>query len=462
MSNPDEPTALPHAVARFLAAVREQRDADAARIVQELPSLAAHDARVAVVLGDDARVRATIATDPAWATRPSDPEAWPPLMYAASSFLHRIPAGDTALARVTGSLLAAGASPNTAVAWVPSDPSVMLSALSFAATRGSVGVTRALLAAGADPNDGESLYHAAQGDHRECLELLLAHGADISGAHPRWGNTPLFFLAGHSAGHPTTVTADRGMAWLLAHGADPRVPSGPRGESPLHALVRAGRTGPPFDLLLAHGAVLDAPRADGVTPLGLAVRGSRTTVVEDLRARGADPSRITAADRFLGACLAGDGDAAEAARRDDPTLPDSLGSEAGAALVQAAARGDLTAVQFMLGKGFSPASSGDGPGTPLHHAAWHGQVECVRALLAHDAPVNARDERYGSSPIAWAVHGSVFAMPDDARYLAVVDLLLDAGAERASSINRWGEAPEDMGNAVLAARLRERGFAPQA
>jgi hypothetical protein len=82
----------------------------------------------------------------------------------------------------------------------------------------------------------------------------------------------------------------------------------------------------------------------------------------------------------------------------------------------------------------------------------------VRALLAHGAPVRVRDERYGSSPLAWAVHGSVHARSDDATYRLIVDLLLEAGADRATSINRWGEAPEDMGNPVITARLIERGF----
>jgi ankyrin repeat protein len=49
-----------------------------------------------------------------------------------------------------------------------------------------------------DPNDGESLHHSAQFGHLECLEMLLAHGANLSERHPNWNNTPLFFLAGHN------------------------------------------------------------------------------------------------------------------------------------------------------------------------------------------------------------------------------------------------------------------------
>ena len=59
MSNAPEPSSA-ELVARFLLAVREQRDADAARCVQLLPALASHDPRVAVVLADETRVRAAI------------------------------------------------------------------------------------------------------------------------------------------------------------------------------------------------------------------------------------------------------------------------------------------------------------------------------------------------------------------------------------------------------------------
>ncbi len=450
----------PALVAQFLAAVREQRDADAARVLQEAPTLVEHDARVAVVLGDLGRVEAALAADPTWATRPQGPEGWSPLIYAAASFIHRLgPAIEGMLVRVTQRLLAAGASPDSFVCWVPGDDSVPLSALSFAASRGSVGVTRALLDAGADPNDGESLYHAAEHDHRECLRLLVAHGAFVSAAHPRYGNTPLYFLAGHVEGSPVAMTAERGMRWLLEQGADPNVPSGPRGETPLHARTRAGCHGGVCDLLLAHGAAIDAARADGVTPLGLAVRLGRPAAAAFLRERGADEARVKPMDRFLGACLAGDEAAARATLGSEAGLLESLEPECGEALAQAASQGRASAVGLMLALGFSPGSAGGWPGTPLHHAAWHGQVECVRTLLTHGAPVNVRDERYGSSPLAWAVHGSVHATPDDVRYLAVVELLAAAGADRTHAINRWGETPSNMGNAVMTERLRRLGLA---
>jgi hypothetical protein len=85
----------------------------------------------------------------------------------------------------------------------------------------------------------------------------------------------------------------------------------------------------------------------------------------------------------------------------------------------------------------------------------------VRELLAAGAPVNVRDKTYGSTPIAWAAHGSVNFRAADDDYLAVIDLLLEARSERAPSYNRWNEPPENLASEAVADHLRARGFAPE-
>ena len=84
----------------------------------------------------------------------------------------------------------------------------------------------------------------------------------------------------------------------------------------------------------------------------------------------------------------------------------------------------------------------------------------VKLLLEAGAPVNQRDSRYGSSPIAWCAHGSRFRdRANDEDYPAIAHLLLDEGATRAESYNQWDEAPEGMARPSVVAVLRERGFA---
>jgi ankyrin repeat protein len=129
--------------------------------------------------------------------------------------------------------------------------------------------------------------------------------------------------------------------------------------------------------------------------------------------------------------------------------------------MHAAEAGNVAAVRVLASLGLDLALEGPWGGTALHWAAWNGRVALVRELLAAGAPVNVRDRTYGSSPIAWAAHGSANCREADDDYVAVVDLLLAAHAERAPSFNRWNEAPENLASEVVADHLRAHGFAPE-
>jgi hypothetical protein len=69
-----------------------------------------------------------------------------------------------------------------------------------------------------------------------------------------------------------------------------------------------------------------------------------------------------------------------------------------------------------------------------------------------------RDSRFGCSPLGWAAHGSTHGARAGAEHAAVVRALLDAGSDRASSINRWSEPPESMSSPEVSELLRSRGF----
>lgn len=367
-------------------------------------------------------------------------------------------------------LLARGADPN---AVIPVEPEGHLAVpvLYVACLANQPAVVRRLLEAGANPNDGESVYHAAERDHRECLALLLAHGAALSDRHPHWDNTPLYFLAGFPATHPRAETVARGIAWLLEHGADPTIPSGVAttadrtpgvGELPLHRVASLGDNPRVATLLLASGTPVDAPRADGRTALALAVRGGHIAMAALLQAHGADPAAVTPLDQLAGACFRNDAAALAAltaAHPDLQTLADRpMTADLHGLVLQACATGQVAAVKQLLRHGWSLAQQGPWGGTALHWGAWHGRPAVVAALLAHPgiAPlVNCRDRQYGSSPIAWGAHGSTQGRTGaEADYLAVTEALIAAGATRAESINRWGESPESMASPAVADRLR--------
>ena len=42
--------------------------------------------------------------------------------------------------------------------------------------------------------------------------------------------------------------------------------------------------------------------------------------------------------------------------------------------------------------------------TPLHHAAWEGDLALIERLLAAGADPSAIDDRFGTTPLQWAEH----------------------------------------------------------
>jgi hypothetical protein len=128
-------------------------------------------------------------------------------------------------------------------------------------------------------------------------------------------------------------------------------------------------------------------------------------------------------------------------------------------IVQALWNGRTEAVRLMASFGFDVAITSEGA-TLLHMAAWRGQVDMVKLLVSLGAPVNVRDTQHGSSPIAWAAHGSRWCRSADDEYCAIADVLIDAGSEYAATFNKAGEPPEALASPGVRAHLVARGFAP--
>jgi len=445
----------------FLTAIRDRKLGTAKRLLARYPDVGRANLFAAAAAGEAEALATLLAAYPQLASAPHPGDGWTPLVYACWSALHTSsPERARGIARAVEILLDRGVSANEHVLHDPADPNSKLPALYWACVSGHTAVVELLLARGADPNDGESIYHAAELDRRDCLELLARHGADFSGRHAHWGNTPLFFLAGYKEWAEQSATATAGMRWLLEHGADPDVTSYESRETPLHRVAAYGRGPAVAEMLLAHGATLDVERADGRTPYVLAVRTGNLAMAAFLRERGADPTKLTTVDELLGACLAADEPRARALLAAEPTLLERFGEEDHQAFALASEEKREASVRLMHALGFDLAWEGGWGGTPLHHAAWHGDVGMTRLLLSLGAPIDIRDKQFGSSPIGWAGHGSAHCRRADHDYVAVVSALLDAGASREASINRWGEPPEAMSTRAVALLLRQRGFAP--
>ena len=450
------------AAAHFFAALREEQCVRAKSLLDEFPQLAAYNIHAAAAVGRPAQVAAFLAADPSRAITPGAHDGTEPIIYAAYGGLQDLlGVSDAERLQTVGLLLDAGASANSAKR-LNHDPNVAIPALYFACVSNNAAVARLLLERGAHPNDGESVFHAAERNHRACLALLVEFGADISQAHAVWGNTPLYFLANYKESHPDIATVTSGMEWLLQHGADPNVVSHltqegqpGRAETPLHRIADNGRPAYVAQLLIEHGARVDTPRGDGKTAYLLARRAANQAVAEYLAGVGANTSVMSPIDQFVEACLMNDASAARSWYVEHESVRASIAPGDVDVFMRTVETDCTDTVMLLLDLGWSLTDESPWGGTPLHWAAWHGSVNTARAFIARGAPLNVRDHAYGSSPIAWAAHGSRYSRRvADAQYVTMVELLITAGATPAEAVNKWNEPAYALASETVAAVMR--------
>jgi ankyrin repeat protein len=131
--------------------------------------------------------------------------------------------------------------------------------------------------------------------------------------------------------------------------------------------------------------------------------------------------------RLIAACEIGDAELAH-------SLKDQLTPEDHARIGEAAERNNAGTVRLMLDCGWPVVTSHRQ--TPLHWAAFHGNVEMARALIEHNAPLEVLDTEHNGTPLGWAIHGSQFGWHcRTGDYPRVVKTLLDAGAARPKEIS---------------------------
>jgi ankyrin repeat protein len=441
----------------LLEAIRDHDRKAAIRLLRQNPKLAAFDAFTASATGQMERLAKAVDSDRGIVHAAQNAAGWTALLYACASPLaatnQRVAAR---VVRCVELLLARGADPNSSTAIEDNEDGARLAALYYACVNDQPRVVRLLLEHGANPNDGESIYHAAELNHRACLDQLLVHGADVSGPHAYWGNTPLYFLAGYRAESPATARAVEGMRWLVEHGADPNVKSGREEQTPLHQIASLGGSAAAAALLTAHGARVDEPRHDGRTAYALALRAGNHEIAAFLRSQGAASDGLQLTDQLLAAFQMADSAAARALLERDPHLVERLEPDDRQAFFTAAEAGREASVRLMVALGFDPAAEDQVGATALHHAAWHGRPATVKALLELRAPVNARERQFGCSALGWAAHGSQFSRRADDDYCAVVEALIAAGADLESAFNRGGVSPVGLASRRVAALLRKR------
>ena len=216
----------------------------------------------------------------------------------------------------------------------------------------------------------------------------------------------------------TPANALEVSALLFAHGADPNATAefygGGPNSTPLVALVtsshphEAGLQIPLIDLFCQHGASANGLNDDGY-PLASALAFFYPDAARALHANGARTDNLVAASAM--------GDATALVRLWESRsalaaiagpipqvvhLEGTLATIAGLALTYGALCGQLGSVEFFIRQGIDVNAGPFHGQTALHYAAYSGQEEIVRFLLAMGADKTLRDRQFKGLPAGWA------------------------------------------------------------
>jgi ankyrin repeat protein len=133
--------------------------------------------------------------------------------------------------------------------------------------------------------------------------------------------------------------------------------------------------------------------------------------------------------RLVQAAEIGDESLAQRILQQHPTLFARLSDNAARRIVGVALRNNTRALELLMGYGWPSSVALDNRQTPLHFAAWHGNLGMVQTLLKHNAPVNVFETDHGGNSLAWALHGSLNSWERaKGDYPGVSKALLAAGA----------------------------------
>lgn len=374
-------------------------------LLAEHPELATATIHTMAAVGEVSAARALLDADPRQARVEGGPHRWEPLLYLAYSRLDSTAPGHSTL-EVARLLLDAGADPDAGFLW---EGECVFTALTGAFGEGEGGrhvspphqheteLARLLLDAGADPNDSQALYNRTWSRDDRHLELLLDYGLG-QGTRPVWP-------ARLGLDHPTPQQlVEEQLRWAAEAGRTSRV----------RLLI------PRVDDL--DGLGTNHPLTEGHTALELAVLHGNTETAELLARAGARPVTLTPVEELRAACLRGDRAAVKAIAARHPGVvaqlrdghPDLAGAAAGL--------GRLEALRLLAGLGFDLNPTGCR--TPLHEAAWLGDLDLVRGLIELGADPNLIDPEHHSTPLGWARYARHTEL---AAYLA--SLTDEAGAE---------------------------------
>ena len=127
--------------------------------------------------------------------------------------------------------------------------------------------------------------------------------------------------------------------------------------------------------------------------------------------------------RLATACEVGDEDLCRRLLAAHPGLAGTLTPDQLRKIADAAQANNINAVRLMLEAGWPVDARGQHRATPLHWAAFNGNAEMTRLLLAHHAPVHVRGDEFDATPLGWATHGAEHGPNKAGDYVATSEAL---------------------------------------
>jgi uncharacterized protein len=333
-------------------------------------------------------------------------------------------------------------------------------ALYQASANGNAAIIESLLRAGADVNGtflstGETaLMEASRVGSVEAVKTLLDHGADANAKETLRGTTALMWAAveGHAdvirvlIEHGAAVGAQSKIEKATAYGtAGPaaRLPDGLQsgGLTPLLFAVREGSF-PSIKLLVDFKANVDQTAADGSSPLLVAVLNGRYDIARYLIDHGANVS-LASKKGWTPLYLAIKHRTYETGTMPIPPNADQALDFIQLILDRGAEVNTRLAYQTEVHVASHVIWMKEEGATPFFRAAYGGDAEVMKLLLAHGADPKIATKDHTTPLMAFAGVGFVQGLVQHrshAEDMAALQLLLDTGAD-VNAANDQGLTP---------------------
>jgi hypothetical protein len=218
---------------------------------------------------------------------------------------------------------------------------------------------------------------------------------------------------------------DATLQSILESGEDSNLTAGELAETPIHVATRRFQTRA-VEILLDHGADIDAKNAGEKTAYVHAVRRGFGELADLLLARGASVE-LNDADRLAVALVTGNLDGARDILEEHPETARTGNPEEDRLLADLTGRNKITPVALLISAGADLTAPALDTGTPLHQAGCFGPPANARLLIEAGAPRSGKTcmrnwrrywsepERDSSTPRAWppkrVISTDSFTMP---------------------------------------------------